>query len=64
MVQGRDEERYSSVYAARRLLLRAGVVVTPGAVFGEACDRWVRFALVVNEERLRDVVRAIRVLSD
>jgi aspartate/methionine/tyrosine aminotransferase len=48
------------VNVVRHLLQRAGVVVTPGVVFGKHFDRWVRLAAVVNEERMRDVVRAIR----
>lgn len=60
LVKGCDNERFGSIYVARRLLLQAGVVVTPGVVFGEGCHRWVRFALVMNEERLRDVVAALR----
>jgi alanine-synthesizing transaminase len=52
-----------SVSVARHLLVEAGVVVGPGRVFGPNCDDWVRFAAVMNEERLRDVVSAIRGVS-
>jgi aspartate/methionine/tyrosine aminotransferase len=45
---------------AKHLLVEAGVVASPGAVFGEACDSWLRFAAVLNEERLRDVVNSLR----
>jgi alanine-synthesizing transaminase len=55
--------RLRSINVARHLLTNAGVVVTPGVVFGATCDSWVRFAAVVNEERLRDVVIAVRALS-
>lgn len=52
-----------SIGVAKHLLNSAGVVVTPGALFGPSCDGWLRFAAVVNEERLRDVVSALRTLS-
>jgi len=55
--------RLRSVNVARHLLTNAGVVVTPGVVFGATCDSWVRLAAVVNEERLRDVVSTVRALS-
>lgn len=55
--------RLRSINVARHLLTNAGVVVTPGVVFGAACDSWVRFAAVANEERLRDVVHAVGALS-
>ena len=41
------------------LLVRAGVVVTPGASFGPMGEGYVRFALVQPPDRLRDAVRAI-----
>jgi alanine-synthesizing transaminase len=52
-----------SINVARQLLHSAGVVVSPGIMFGSNFDRWVRFAAVMNEERLRDVVSAIRTLA-
>jgi alanine-synthesizing transaminase len=54
------ESRFRSVNVARHLLVEAGVVASPGAGFGEACDTRLRFAAVLNEERLRDVVNALR----
>jgi alanine-synthesizing transaminase len=45
-----------SLSVANRLLRACGVVVTPGIVFGEDYDAFVRFAAVTTEERLRDVV--------
>ncbi|MFN4896883.1 MAG: pyridoxal phosphate-dependent aminotransferase [Pseudomonadota bacterium] len=58
-----EGSEYRSVNVARHLLTEAGVVVTPGAVFGPQWDGWVRFAVVTSEERLRDVVTAIRSLG-
>ncbi len=48
-----------SVHVAERLLRQASVLVTPGIVFGSDFDAFVRFAAVVPEERLRDVVSAL-----
>jgi alanine-synthesizing transaminase len=57
------ESRFQSVNVARHLLVEAGVVASPGVAFGAACDTWLRFAAVLNEERLRDVVNALRGVS-
>lgn len=51
-----------SVKVAERLLRQAGVLVTPGIVFGPEFDAFVRFAAVAPEERIRDVVSALRKL--
>jgi alanine-synthesizing transaminase len=40
-----------------------GVLVAPGPLFGEGSGNWVRFALVVGEERIREVGRRIGVLT-
>jgi aspartate/methionine/tyrosine aminotransferase len=45
-----------SLSVAHKLLSGCGVVVTPGVVFGEDYDGFVRFAAVTTEERLREVV--------
>lgn len=45
-----------SLSVAHKLLGGCGVVVTPGVVFGEDYDAFVRFAAVTTEERLREVV--------
>jgi LL-diaminopimelate aminotransferase len=48
----------SSEYAAH-LLERAGVLVTPGSGFGVAGEGYVRFALTVPAERMREAARRI-----
>jgi alanine-synthesizing transaminase len=48
-----------SLSVATTLLRECGVVVTPGVVFGEDYDAFVRFAAVTTEERLREVVKMI-----
>jgi alanine-synthesizing transaminase len=51
---------YRSIDTARHVLSQIGVVVTPGVVFGARWDGWMRLAAVTNEERLREVVRALQ----
>jgi len=58
----RVPEGYSSSSFAERLL-DAGVVVTPGAGFGEHGEGYVRVALTVSEERLREALRRLRGLD-
>jgi LL-diaminopimelate aminotransferase len=47
----------SSVEFTRELLDRTGVVVAPGAGFGQAGEGYVRVALCVGEDRLREATR-------
>ena len=51
-----------SLQFALRLARDAGVAVSPGIGFGEGGDGHVRFALVENEQRIRQATRAIRKL--
>jgi len=51
-----------SVVLAREVLSRTGVLVTPGVVFGEAWESFVRFSAVITEERMREVVAALSAL--
>lgn len=53
-----------SLEFAKLVLERAGVGVAPGIGFGESGDRFVRFALVENEQRIRQAVRGIKRLLD
>jgi alanine-synthesizing transaminase len=52
--------RFKSVNVARHLLESYGVLITPGVVFGRDFDNSARFAAVVSEERLREVLKALR----
>jgi alanine-synthesizing transaminase len=45
---------------AKFLLREANVAVSPGVGFGVAGDRHVRFALVENEQRIRQATRGIK----
>lgn len=49
-----------SLEFAKVLLERAQVAVSPGIGFGESGDGHVRFALVENEERIRQAARGIK----
>jgi alanine-synthesizing transaminase len=54
-----DGSTSESVRVANELLRKTGVLVTPGVVFGDAWERYVRFSAVVTEERMREVVAAL-----
>jgi alanine-synthesizing transaminase len=49
-----------SLEFAKHLLREANVAVAPGVGFGVAGDRHVRFALVENEQRIRQATRGIK----
>lgn len=49
-----------SLEFAKFLLAEGKVAVSPGVGFGRAGDRFVRFALVENEHRIRQATRGIR----
>jgi len=50
---------YSSEETASRLLTEAGIVVTPGNGFGAAGEGYIRIALTVSKERLKEVIERI-----
>jgi alanine-synthesizing transaminase len=49
-----------SLEYAKYLIRQAKVAVSPGVGFGKAGDRFVRFALVENEQRIRQGLRGIK----
>lgn len=49
-----------SLEFAKFLLREAKVAVSPGIGFGSYGDRYVRFALIENEQRIRQAVRGIK----
>jgi LL-diaminopimelate aminotransferase len=53
-------EGFSSAQFSSRLLTEAGIVTTPGNGFGEAGEGYVRMALTVGSERMREAVERIR----
>ena len=51
---------YTSAGLTSRLLTEAGVVTTPGNGFGAAGEGYVRMALTVTRERIREAVERIQ----
>jgi len=49
-----------SLEFAKQMLAQAKVAVSPGIGFGDYGDEYVRFALIENEQRIRQAVRGIR----
>jgi LL-diaminopimelate aminotransferase len=50
---------YTSAEFTMRLLSQAGIVTTPGSGFGQAGEGYVRFALTVDQGRLREAVQRL-----
>ena len=53
-------EGYTSESFTELLLTKAGIVTTPGNGFGPSGEGYVRIALTVNEERLKEAVDRIK----
>jgi alanine-synthesizing transaminase len=52
-----------SLEFAKLLIQEAGVAVSPGIGFGEYGEGYVRFALVENEQRIRQALRGLKQLA-
>jgi alanine-synthesizing transaminase len=52
--------KMDSLEFTKFILKEAGVAVSPGIGFGEGGDEFVRFALVENEQRIRQAVKGIK----
>ncbi len=52
--------RTGSIEFAGRLLKDANIVVTPGVGFGAPGEGYIRFALTVNKERIKEAIRRLR----
>ena len=50
----------SSLEFTKMLIQEGGVAVSPGIGFGEEGDKYVRFALVENEHRIRQATKGIK----
>jgi alanine-synthesizing transaminase len=64
-VWARIPERYralGSLEFAKELLAEAKICVSPGIGFGDYGDGYVRFALIENENRIRQAVRGIKTM--
>jgi alanine-synthesizing transaminase len=56
-----DRFKYlGSLEFTKMLIKEAGVAVSPGIGFGEGGDSFVRFALVENENRIRQAAKGIK----
>ena len=53
-------EGYTSESFCELLLTKAGIVTTPGNGFGPSGEGYIRIALTVNEERLKEAVKRIK----
>ena len=51
---------YTSAEFASHLLTKAGIVVTPGNGFGAAGEGYIRMALTVNVEKIKEVLKRIK----
>jgi aspartate/methionine/tyrosine aminotransferase len=49
-----------SLEFAKRFLLERNVATVPGITFGPSCDRYVRVAFTIEDERLRDGLQRLR----
>lgn len=54
---------YTSAQFTSLLLQKTGIVVTPGNGFGSAGEGYIRMALTVGQERMKEVVERIRSLE-
>jgi len=54
---------YTSAAFTTHLLTKGGIVVTPGNGFGSAGEGYVRMALTVGKERLKEVIERIRAIG-
>jgi aspartate/methionine/tyrosine aminotransferase len=52
-----------SICFTKELLSKHGVLLLPGVLFGESYDNFVRFALVRNDDGLREVLHRINTYS-
>ena len=53
-------KRTDSMAFCMELMEKAGVIVTPGASFGPHGEGYVRFALVLPPEKIKEAVESIR----
>ena len=51
-----------SLEFSKKLITECNVAVSPGIGFGKSGDKYVRFALIENEQRIQQAARSIRKL--
>ena len=54
---------YTSAQFAAHLMEKSGIVATPGIGFGDSGEGYIRFALTVGEDRLREASRRLKELK-
>ena len=50
----------TSLEFSQKLLQEARVAVVPGVAYGKSCDKYVRMAFTLNEDRIKEGIRRIR----
>lgn len=55
-------QHLGSLEFSKKLLAEAKVCVSPGIGFGDYGDGYVRFALIENQDRIRQAVRGIKAM--
>ncbi len=53
-------EGYDSISLAKAMLKKTGIVVTPGSGFGKSGEGYVRMALTVDKDKLKEAVERIK----
>lgn len=61
---GLPKGQNDSARFCERLLETAGIVATPGVGFGRSAEGYVRFALTVPEERIKEAIRRMKKVLD
>jgi LL-diaminopimelate aminotransferase len=54
---------YTSAQFAAHLMEKSGIVATPGIGFGDSGEGYIRFALTVEEDRLREAASRLKELK-
>ncbi len=54
---------YTSAQFASHLMEKSGIVATPGVGFGDEGEGYIRFALTIGEDRLREAVDRLKELN-
>lgn len=53
-------QKFDSISFTQRLLSKTGIVVTPGVGFGKYGEGYIRFALTINQKRIKQAVTRLK----
>lgn len=53
------EKYHSSVEFTMELMDKAGVIVTPGSAFGSEGEKYIRIALVADEQKIQEIIEVL-----